>query len=105
MFKKKFFTFMDLVLNSRVLVSDKSQAPVIAEAGYTSLVSDQLKALKASTSEVFVALEEKVGVEELESVRGMQGTVGEAFEKARISFSGKVGRQRNEFVGIRLGVH
>ncbi|KAG4414895.1 hypothetical protein IFR04_011971 [Cadophora malorum] len=96
----------DLAMGIRaLLVVLGGKAPVIAEAGYTSPVSDQLKALKASTSEVFVALDGKVGVEELESVRGMQGTVGEAFERARISFSGKVGRQRNEFVGIRLGVH
>ncbi|PVH84398.1 hypothetical protein DL98DRAFT_584477 [Cadophora sp. DSE1049] len=96
----------ELVVGIRGLLGALGEkAPVIASAGYTSLVSDQLKSLKPSTDELFVALEDKVMVDEADKVKGMRGTVGQAFGKALAAFSGTVVRQRGEFVRIGLGVY
>ena len=54
---------------------------------------------------MFVALEGQMGIEDAESLRSMQDTVGEAFGQTLIVFSGNVVRQRSEFVGIRIGVY
>ncbi|KAH7407730.1 hydrophobic surface binding protein A-domain-containing protein [Cadophora sp. MPI-SDFR-AT-0126] len=89
----------ELVVDIRALLGALSEkAPVIASAGYTTLVSDQLKTLQPSTDELVVALGEKVVADEVE--KGMRGSIKEIFENALAAFSGTVVNQHVRDLGL-----
>ncbi|KAL2073158.1 hypothetical protein VTL71DRAFT_10482 [Oculimacula yallundae] len=103
------------------------KAPMIATAGYTSLVSSELITLSASTDLLFIALRAKmvssslVSGDAVEEVIRLQKSVDEAFKKAGKAFeekkddlndkvvggSGNGARERraNQFVNIAVGFH
>ena len=62
------------------------QASIIAEAGYTSLVSNELKTLSASTDELYGLLETKLTMGDIVKMKPPRATVREAFEKAAAVF-------------------
>ncbi|KAH7356675.1 hydrophobic surface binding protein A-domain-containing protein [Rhexocercosporidium sp. MPI-PUGE-AT-0058] len=89
---------------SRLLEAMGVKALVIAEAGYTTLVANELKTLSASTHELFGVLEAKIMTGDIDKMKASQGTVVEAFRKAVAAFVVPVAR-REIFTHIGFGIH
>ncbi|KAG4429658.1 hypothetical protein IFR05_014862 [Cadophora sp. M221] len=95
----------ELTLDIRGLLEVLSlKTPVIAEAGYTSVVVNELETLITNTDALFVELEGKAVVGDVDKLKALQETVGEAFGKTVVAFSGPVTRH-DIFSGIGFGIY